>query len=243
MTMKFLILVIVALTIPTGILAEESRGQDSKLKNRVILVIRHAEDAAHGHGISPAGAARAEAYVNYFKSFTVDGRPLKLKFVFAAADTSRSHRPRLTLEPTAQAFGLTIDTRFKTRQISELVHEIESLSAGGDILISWRHSLIPKLLLALGADPDRLLPKGRWPGDVSGWVVLLRYNDKGRLFESRVIKENLTRAGLGGHALIARSTSQGVNLFAGASDSLKAAKALGVTIPNGILLVADEVID
>jgi len=218
MNMKFLILVIVALVIPTGILAEESHVQDSKLKNRVILVIRHAEDAAHGDGISPAGAARAEAYVKYFKSFTVDGQPLKLKFLFAAADTSRSHRPRLTLEPTAQAFGLNIDT-FKTRQISELVHEIEDLSAGGDILICWRHSLIPKLMRMLGAGSKRLLPRGKWPSDVFGWLVLLRYDDKGRLFESRVIKENLTRAGLGEHALIARSTSQGVKLFAGASDS------------------------
>ena len=218
MNMKFLIFTVVALTIPTGILAEESHGQDSKLKNRVILVIRHAEDAAHGKGISPAGAARAEAYVNYFKSFTVDGQPLKLKFLFAAGDTSRSHRPRLTLEPTAQAFGLKIDTRFKTSEMSELIHEIDNLSTGGDIVICWRHSRIPKLLRMLGADSNRLLPKEKWPGDVFGWLVLLRYDDKGRLFESRVIKEHLTRDGLGKHALMARSTARQVKLFAGASD-------------------------
>jgi hypothetical protein len=195
MNMKCLIFAFVALTIPTAILAEESHGQDSKLNNRVILVIRHAEDAAHGKGISPAGAARAEAYVKYFKSFTADGQPLKLKFLFAAGDTSRSHRPRLTLEPTAQALGLKIDTRFKTSEMSELIHDIDNLSTG-DILICWRHSRIPTLLRMLGADSNRLLPKGKWPGDVYSWVVLLRYDDKGRLFESRVIKEHLTRDGL-----------------------------------------------
>jgi hypothetical protein len=217
MNMKFLIIAFVALTIPTGILAQESQGQDSKLKNRVIFVIRHAEDAAHGKGISPAGAARAEAYVKYFKSFTVDGQPLKLKFLFSAGDTSRSHRPRLTLEPTAQAFGLKIDRRFKTSQMSELIHEIDNLSTGGDIVISWRHSRIPTLLRMLGADPDRLLPKGKWPGHVFGWLVLLRYDDKGRLSESRVIKEHFARSGLRKHALMARSASQQVRLFAGAS--------------------------
>jgi hypothetical protein len=100
-----------------------------------------------------------------------------------------------------------------------LIHEIDNLSTAGDIVICWRHSRIPKLLRMLGADSNRLLPKGKWPGDVFGWLVLLRYDDKGRLFESRVIKENLTRGGLGKHALTARSTSQQVGLFAGASDS------------------------
>jgi hypothetical protein len=145
--------------------------------------------------------------VKYFKSFTVDGQPLKLKFLFSAGDTSRSHRPRLTLEPTAQAFGLKIDRRFKTSEMSELIHEIDNLSTGGDIVISWRHSRIPTLLRMLGADPDRLLPKGKWPGDVFGWLVLLRYDDKGRLFESRVIKEHFTRGGLRKHALMDPSTS------------------------------------
>jgi len=191
MKTKLLICVLIVLGIPTGFLAEEAQARDFNLKNAVILVIRHAEEPAHGYELSSTGVARAKAYVDYFKAFAVDGQPIKLNFLFAARDTTRSHRPRLTLEPTAQAFDLNVDSSFKTDQYSELVHEIEGLPSGGNILICWRHKQIPELLRTLGADSRNLLPKGKWPGDVFGWLILLRYDDKGHLFESKVINENL----------------------------------------------------
>ena len=43
-------------------------------KNSVVLIIRHAEDADSGDGISPLGEKRAEAYKNYFLNFTVDSK-------------------------------------------------------------------------------------------------------------------------------------------------------------------------
>jgi hypothetical protein len=192
MKIKLLICTLIMLAIPTGIPVEAAHGRGSTLKNAVVLIIRHAEDAAHGDGISPAGQARAEAYVDYFKTFSADGKPTKLDALFAARDSVRSHRPRLTLEPTARAFGLKIDSEFKTRQITELVREIENLPSGKNILICWRHSQIPQLLDALGAESKNLLPRGKWPGAVFGWLILLRYDESGRLVESKLIKENLT---------------------------------------------------
>ena len=106
--MKFNLLFcgLLALAIPTVILAEPPHdGKSSALKNAVILVIRHAEIPDNGCGLSASGEARAMAYVNYFKIFKIDGRPLKLDRLFAAADSKESHRPRLTIEPTGKALG------------------------------------------------------------------------------------------------------------------------------------------
>ena len=43
-------------------------------KNSVVLIIRHAEDADSGDGISSLGQERAEAYKNYFREFTLDSK-------------------------------------------------------------------------------------------------------------------------------------------------------------------------
>src|SRR5690348_11541112 len=77
-------------------------------KNSVVLIIRHAEDADSGDGISPLGEKRAKAYENYFLNFTIDSKRLDPKAAFAAKDSKKSHRPRLTLEPFAKAAKLKI---------------------------------------------------------------------------------------------------------------------------------------
>ena len=52
---------------------------------------------------------------------------------------------------------------------------------------------MPALLGALGANPESFLPKGKWPGAVYDWVILLSYDQEGRLIpgSSRRIKEHL----------------------------------------------------
>src|SRR5271167_1757723 len=122
MKLKLLFCGLLALTIPAATFAEPSQeGNSSALKNAVILIIRHAEQPAEGNGLSAAGEAHAKAYVNYFKNFRVDGQPLKLDQLFAAKDSSSSHRPHLTLEPLANDLGLKIDSRFKNNQFSQLI--------------------------------------------------------------------------------------------------------------------------
>src|SRR5262245_38331136 len=68
-------------------------------KNSVLLIIRHAENPANGHGLSPRGEERAKAYKSYFQNLTVDGKRLEPQAIIVAADSKHSHRPRLTVQP------------------------------------------------------------------------------------------------------------------------------------------------
>ena len=159
----------------------------------MILVIRHAEKPDTGDDLSPAGHQRAEAYAGYFKSFTLDAKPLKLDHVFAAADSKGSHRPRLTVEPMAAALGLKVESQIANKQFQDLVTELKTKDHGKRILICWHHGEIPNLVQALGADPAKLLPDGKWPDQVFDWMLLLRYDHEGRLMagETKRLNEKL----------------------------------------------------
>lgn len=162
-------------------------------KDAVVMIIRHAEDGATGPGLTPSGQERAEAYRDYFLNFTVDSKPLRPDVVFAAKDSKKSHRPRLTVEPFAKAEKLRIDTRFGNNQSAELAADLRANQQGKVILICWRHPYVPDLLRALGAKPEDLLPGGKWPNRVFDWVILLSYDQNGRLIPSisRRINEHL----------------------------------------------------
>jgi hypothetical protein len=185
--MKFRLLLCLLLLAWSPVFAGDAPG----LKDTVVLVIRHAEKPASGDYLTPVGEQRAAAYVGYFKNYTIDGKPVTLDHLFAAADTKGSHRPRLTITPLSQATGLPIDTKFTSKQFNELAIELRARPHGKYILICWHHEAIPDLLQALGANPDKLLPKGKWPGEVFGWVIQLRYDDHGQLAEAKTINENL----------------------------------------------------
>ena len=145
MKAKLLFSVWLALAIPAAMFGKPPLdGKFTAPKNAVILVIRHAEKPDTGHTLSTAGDARAQAYVNYFKNYQVDGQPLKLDYLFATADSGNSHRPRLTLEPFAKALGLKIDSRFNNNQSSPLAQEIQNHPPGTNILICWHHGQIPQ---------------------------------------------------------------------------------------------------
>jgi hypothetical protein len=162
-------------------------------KNSVVLIIRHAEDGGTGQDLAPRGHERAEAYKNYFLNFTVDSKRLEPAVILAAKDSKKSHRPRLTVEPFAKAAKLKIDTRFGNSQSTQLAADLRANHQGKVILICWRHPYVPDLLRALGAEPEDLLPRGKWPGAVYDWVILLSFDQDGRLIpgSSRRINEHL----------------------------------------------------
>jgi hypothetical protein len=169
-----------------------AHGQDGP-KNSAVLIIRHAEDGGTGQDLAPRGHERAEAYKNYFLNFTVDSRRLEPAVILAAKDSKKSHRPRLTVEPFAEAAKLPIDSRFGNNQSAELAADLQAKYQGKVILICWRHGNIPALLRALGAKPESFLPNGKWPGSVYNWVILLSYDQDGLLIpsSSRRINEHL----------------------------------------------------
>jgi broad specificity phosphatase PhoE len=173
-------------------LALTAYSQDGP-KNSVVLIIRHAEDPANGHGLSPRGKERAEAYENYFQNFTVDGKRREPEAVLVAADSKQSHRPRLTVEPFAKAAKLPIDNRFANKQPADLAAELRANLQGKVILICWHHGQIPALLRALGAAPETLLPNGKWPKTVYDWVIMASFDENGRLIpaSTRRINEHL----------------------------------------------------
>ena len=161
------------------------------LQNTTILIIRHAEKPDDGFELAPAGSARAAAYVDYFKQFQIDGQPLKLDRIFCTADSKGSHRPRLTITPLSQALKLTPDNRFANKDVAKLTTELRAQAHGRELLICWHHGEIPLLLSGLGANPESILPHGKWPDEVFGWLIELRYDAAGRLQDSRLIHENL----------------------------------------------------
>lgn len=162
-------------------------------KDAVVLIVRHAEKPDSGSSLSPAGEERAKAYADYFRNFTVDSKQVRPDVVYAAKDSNGSQRPRLTVEPFAKAQKLRIDTHFKITQSAELAAALRATEQGKVILISWHHTDIPDLLRALGAKPKKLLPGGKWPDPTFDWVILLSYDQDGRLIPARTrqIKEHL----------------------------------------------------
>jgi broad specificity phosphatase PhoE len=150
-------------------------------KNSVILIIRHAENPANGHGLSPRGEERAKAYVNFFQNFTVDSKRLEPSAVIVAADSKHSHRPRLTVQRFAKAANLPIDNRFANKQPADLAAELRASYQGKVVLVCWHHGQIPAVLRALGAAPETLLPGGRWPKDVYDWVIMVSFDENGHV--------------------------------------------------------------
>ncbi len=75
-----------------------------------------------------------------------------------------------------------------------MAQQLKSSSHGTNILICWHHGDIPQLLSALGADPGKLLPKAKWPDAVFGWLIQLRYDETGQLFDSKRLTEDFTPA-------------------------------------------------
>ena len=146
-------------------------------RSATLLLIRHAEESGgEGDvGLSPAGEARAAAYVAYFRHAVDPARPLSA--LIAASDHPDSHRPRLTLEPLAAASGLAIDASLDETAIPGLVARVQASRDGTTTLVCWRHKQLPALVQALGAE----LPHAKWPDHEYGWLLRFEYGADGAL--------------------------------------------------------------
>jgi hypothetical protein len=168
---------------------KDTRG----LRDVTVLIIRHAEKPDQGNGLSPRGEQRAQAYASYFDPFQLDGTALVPQRLIATSDSKASMRPRLTLTPLAARLQMPIEQPWADDQVDDLAKELRKKNEAPVVLIAWHHGHIVKLIEALGGDAKQLLGRKTWPGDVYNWVVVLHFDDQGRLSEStsRLVQEHL----------------------------------------------------
>jgi hypothetical protein len=162
-------------------------------KNTNILMIRHAEKPASGHHLAVAGQERAEAYSIYFQNYQINSEVIKLEYLFAAADSHSSHRPRLTIEPLSKAINLKIDAGTKDKDFATLAAELlnDATYDNSNILICWHHGEIldfaASLLNGATLPPSSNFPTGKWNPAVFGWVLQLCYDADGKIIPSQTI--------------------------------------------------------
>ena len=65
------------------------------LANSTILMIRHAEKPTCGTGLLVAGQERAQAYSIYFQNYMIGKDVVVPDYVFATANSTKSHRRSL----------------------------------------------------------------------------------------------------------------------------------------------------
>lgn len=174
------------LSLPT-----QAQSAQNYLANSTVLIVRHSEKPESGTGLTAVGEARARLYAKYFQPFQEQGLFVPVDCLYAGADSEKSFRPRLTLEPLSKATGLPLHLKVGTKDSEALVLELKNEAHGKHPLIAWRHGDIPALLTAFGASPEKILPNGKWPDDVFDWVIVLTTNPDGQLSSARLIHEQL----------------------------------------------------
>lgn len=123
-----------------------------------IFILRHGEkNNDEERHLSEKGYKRAAALANFFhqKKFTdAYGTPAVL---FAArGKPGKSIRSIETLQPTAQAFGMRLNTSFEKGEEKDLVKELldDSSLDGKTVIIAWNHTGIPRFLKPLDLKAD-----------------------------------------------------------------------------------------
>lgn len=165
-----------------------SYAQDSAapgLRNVTVLIVRHAEKPEVGRELNARGEQRAAAYADYFASLKLDGQTLTPQRLIATADSAESIRPRQTLIPLSQRLQLPIEQPYANGDYDKLVAQLRKSNQAQTVLIAWHHGHINKLIAAFGGDGPALIGQPKWPVDVYDWLIVLRFDDKGQLIQSR----------------------------------------------------------
>ncbi|QHC98352.1 flagellar basal body-associated protein FliL [Pseudomonas sp. R84] len=179
------LLVAVALTVAVLALSYAQDSAAPGLRNVTVLIIRHAEKPEVGRELNARGEQRAAAYADYFTSLQLDDQILTPHRLIATADSAQSIRPRQTLIPLSQRLQLPIEQPFANNDVDKLVSSLRKSNQAKTVLIAWHHSHINKLIAALGGDGPMLIGQPKWPVDVYDWLIVLRFDDKGHLIQSR----------------------------------------------------------
>ena len=130
-----------------------------------ILFIRHAEKpgeppCTNDNGVKRSGEMddeslavrgwqRAGALVHFFAS--QQDRCPDVIFAAGIGEESPSHRPKQTVMPLAECLGIKINESHLKNDIKPLMKDV--LGRDGKVLVSWEHTLIPKLIKQIPGAP------------------------------------------------------------------------------------------
>jgi broad specificity phosphatase PhoE len=179
------LLVAVALTVSVLALSFAQDSAAPGLRNVTVLIVRHAEKPEVGRELNARGEQRAAAYADYFTPLKLDGQTLTPQRLIATADSTESIRPRQTLIPLSQRLQLPIEQPYANNEVDKLGSSLRKNNQAKTVLIAWHHGHINKLIAAFDGDGPMLIGQPKWPVDVYDWLIVLRFDDKGQLVESR----------------------------------------------------------
>jgi broad specificity phosphatase PhoE len=179
------LLMVVAVTVSVLALSFAHGSAASGLRNTTVLIVRHAEKPDVGRELNAQGQQRAAAYADYFAPLKLADETLTPQRLIATADSPQSIRPRQTLIPLSQRLQLPIEQPFANNDVDKLVSQLRDSNQAKTILIAWHHGHINKLIGAFGGNGPALIGQPKWPVGVYDWLIVLRFDDKGQLVESR----------------------------------------------------------
>jgi hypothetical protein len=179
------LLMVVAVTVSVLALSFAQGSGGSGLRNVTVLIVRHAEKPDVGRELNAQGQQRAAAYADYFTALKLRDETLTPQRLIATADSAQSIRPRQTLMPLAQRLQLPIEQPFANNDVDKLVSLLRKDNQAKTVLIAWHHGHINKLIGAFGGNGPALVGQPKWPVDVYDWLIVLHFDDKGQLIESR----------------------------------------------------------
>ena len=134
-----------------------------------IILMRHADkpDDPDDPDLSAAGVTRAEHLATYIPQ--TFGKP---DYIIATARSKHSDRPLETVEPLAQAVGVSVQHDIRDKDFEDLVDEIFSDAAyrGKTVVISWHHGTLPAIAALLGARRGATRIRGPTIRTMSSWI-------------------------------------------------------------------------
>lgn len=179
------LLMVVAVTVSVLALSFAQGSAAPGLRNVTVLIVRHAEKPDVGRELNAQGQRRAMAYANYFVALKLRDETLTPQRLIATADSAQSIRPRQTLIPLSQRLQLPIEQPFANNDVDKLVCLLRKNNQAKTVLIAWHHGHINKLIAAFGGNGPALIGQPKWPVGIYDWLIVLRFDDKGQLVESR----------------------------------------------------------
>ncbi|KAJ5947168.1 hypothetical protein N7466_000183 [Penicillium verhagenii] len=127
-----------------------------------IYLIRHGEKPIdpNNHSLNFEGAMRAQCLRRVFGvSSAYDIQYIIAPTVIADDEHGRPYR---TVQPLAHDLGLEVDLHCSRDKLRCLVDAIRSYNGPGNILVSWRHGNMKKILPLLGVENGAKYPKHRF---------------------------------------------------------------------------------